>query len=975
MEINNFFNNLITDSNSYQNTIDQKFRKNNGIYYTDYKLARYLIDEFFELNKELYNKNICKKTFFEPCVGIGIFVFAFLDKVSEILNKDEMVQMLYNIFVADIDDNALENFIKKLSDYYFLNYQYEINTSNFKKTNCTNHLLFSQRDKEFKFYKHSDSFGLKTFDIVVTNPPYKNLKAEKNKFENEADYITEKEYYNLISSYARKNFKYSNSGVLNIYKLFVEEIICSYSSDNGYVILLIPSTILSDKSCNGLRSLIFENSNVKSVNCIEENNKIFDGTQAMCSILLKKGEPTKTFRIDTKFEINSKHNYQNINFSKTKSSTSNAIVMLNDSEKDLLKMLNMHKKVKELDFIINKRGELDITANASAIKKEKTNYLFLRGRDIGEYLIRDNQLDFVSHDFVENSPKAEYIKQYRIACQQISNMNKEKRLIFSLVPPDYVLGNSCNFIACEENKYHIDIYYLLALMNSSLMNWYFKLTSSNNHVNNYEIDEFPIPLEPTSKVKNISELTIEYLKRKDDALLNQIDELCTEVLLASDKHSNSPKKGDSKMNIISNFQKDLKDLAGLSISSDNASKIVRGDVKTSDVNILIPKSNDEFIEKCTKALVEKYQKLFKYKILNHTPFKLSELDLEMIECVPQGGNWKNIKQEVINKSKRLLRIQETGGRTTLYGRIDYSKPSYTITTYFNRPGNGTYVHPVHERVISPREAARFQSFDDDYYFYGTKNDLLDQIGNAVPPIMAQAIAKKILENVEIDKSIDLFAGAGGITSGFTHAGIKSKCAVDFVENACVTLKINEPKINVIVGDLTLEETKQKIYKCVEKDRIDLICGGPPCQGFSLAGKRFVDDPRNKLFKEYLHILTHIMPKVFVMENVDGMRSMQGGKVYEEIIKSFSDAGYNVTSNFLYANEYGVPQKRKRLIIIGTRKDLNLDPQSLYPSKVEGEITAEMAIKDLENIPCSADATYDESVAKSKYVQFLRRNID
>src|SRR5699024_9663177 len=124
----------------------------------------------------------------------------------------------------------------------------------------------------------------------------------------------------------------------------------------------------------------------------------------------------------------------------------------------------------------------------------------------------------------------------------------------------------------------------------------------------------------------------------------------------------------------------------------------------------------------------KFIKIKNNEVLNHTDFKLSELDLEMIGPVPQGGNWKDIPHitlfshpfQLFFLSKRLKRITETGGRTTLYGRIDYDKPSYTITTYFNRPGNGTYVHPIHDRVLSVREAARFQGFKDDYYIYGNK---------------------------------------------------------------------------------------------------------------------------------------------------------------------------------------------------------------------------------------------------------------
>src|SRR3989339_681857 len=103
-------------------------------------------------------------------------------------------------------------------------------------------------------------------------------------------------------------------------------------------------------------------------------------------------------------------------------------------------------------------------------------------------------------------------------------------------------------------------------------------------------------------------------------------------------------------------------------------------------------------------------------LYNHVTYSLSSLDLKMVESIPQGGNWKNIPLHI--PSKRLERIRTTGGRTTLYGRLKWDKPSYTISTYFNRPGNGSYIHPVENRVLSAREAARIQSFPDNYIFCG-----------------------------------------------------------------------------------------------------------------------------------------------------------------------------------------------------------------------------------------------------------------
>ncbi|NQU87409.1 MAG: DNA cytosine methyltransferase, partial [Mariniphaga sp.] len=106
------------------------------------------------------------------------------------------------------------------------------------------------------------------------------------------------------------------------------------------------------------------------------------------------------------------------------------------------------------------------------------------------------------------------------------------------------------------------------------------------------------------------------------------------------------------------------------------------------------------------------------KIYNHIAPKFSELERDMVKNIPPGGNWQNIPESV--PSKRLEQIRKSGGRTTYYGRLRNDKPSYTISTYFNRIGNGCHIHPEQERLISIREGARLQSFKDSFIFYGSK---------------------------------------------------------------------------------------------------------------------------------------------------------------------------------------------------------------------------------------------------------------
>lgn len=406
-----------------------------------------------------------------------------------------------------------------------------------------------------------------------------------------------------------------------------------------------------------------------------------------------------------------------------------------------------------------------------------------------------------------------------------------------------------------------------------------------------------------------------------------------------------------------------------SIDKELANQILLGEVK---IDVFCNELN-KFNYSVIYGITKKYVALFNGFLLNHTTFKLSDLDLEMIKNVPQGGNWKNIPIQTVVKSKRLKRITETGGRTTLYGRIDYEKPSYTITTYFNRPGNGTYVHPIHERVLSVREAARFQSFRDDYYFFGNKTQLLKQVGNAVPTLLAFQIGKKIKDVTGCSKSIDLFCGAGGMTAGFKAAGISSLISNDIEEGACTTIKINNPEIDVLCGDITQEETKAKIVKAAHAGGADIICGGPPCQGFSMAGFRANNDPRNQLFREFVDIVKRVNPKVIVFENVEGLLSYQGGKTYREVHSLFSELGYKTEGRTLLASDYAIPQRRKRVIIICTRWDLEVNPSALFPSPITANgnlVTARDTISDLENVECGENARYSESV-ESEILKFFK----
>ena len=333
-------------------------------------------------------------------------------------------------------------------------------------------------------------------------------------------------------------------------------------------------------------------------------------------------------------------------------------------------------------------------------------------------------------------------------------------------------------------------------------------------------------------------------------------------------------------------------------------------------------------------------------LYNHVTYPLSENDLKMVKAIPEGGNWKHIPLSV--PSKRLEQIRKSGGRTTLYGRLRWKNPSYTITTYFNRPGNGAYIHPKDDRVISAREAARLQSFPDDYVFYGSKTSFCKQIGNAVPPLLAYSIAKKVKKQTKTKNVLDLFCGSGGLSKGFEWAGYNIVAANDNFAAACETYRNNHKRTIMIEGDITKKDIKDKLYKSIEGKNIDIVVGGPPCQGFSYAGKRLVDDPRNFLFKEFVEVVKKIKPKVVLVENVEGILTSNGGKTFESIKDSFSELGYKMHGKKLLAVKYGVPQKRKRDVMIGV---LNGDPEKCYPEEILSDESDYISVKHaIGNLP-------------------------
>lgn len=206
--------------------------------------------------------------------------------------------------------------------------------------------------------------------------------------------------------------------------------------------------------------------------------------------------------------------------------------------------------------------------------------------------------------------------------------------------------------------------------------------------------------------------------------------------------------------------------------------------------------------------------------------------------------------------------------------------------------------------------------------------------------------------------IDLFCGCGGFSHGFSRAGFNVVLGIDMWSDAVTTYLANHPQSKAINGDITEITPAQVLAECgMDSSDIDVIIGGPPCQGFSISGKRMIEDPRNRLYKSFVEMVSTIKPKMFVMENVPGLLSMGKGAIKEQILEDFNNAGYNVVTKVLTASDFGVPQARKRVFFIGINPDkIHNTVEFSFPEATHGDsflqlpfVTCKDALSDLDFI--------------------------
>lgn len=218
--------------------------------------------------------------------------------------------------------------------------------------------------------------------------------------------------------------------------------------------------------------------------------------------------------------------------------------------------------------------------------------------------------------------------------------------------------------------------------------------------------------------------------------------------------------------------------------------------------------------------------------------------------------------------------------------------------------------------------------------------------------------------------IDLFCGCGGLSLGFEKAGFNVILGIDAWQDAITTFNFNHKNSKGLCADLfTLnpEDVKNQL----DGKNIDVIIGGPPCQGFSVAGKQIIDDDRNKLYKSFVKFVAYYKPKSFMLENVPNILSIGNGAVKDAIVKDFSDLGYKVVYKVLTASDYGVPQNRRRAIFVGFKNGQEFS----FPTpilEIKNRISSKEALSDLPEGSLEDGAAYP-ACAESEYQKKERKN--
>lgn len=788
------------------------------------------------------------------------------------------------------------------------------------------------------------------FDAIIMNPPYGRLKflrsfvtdSQTRASDTETAATLEADRMVLLRSRLAQVARRTglNVAASDLQSLFTV-LALNALRPHGHMAVISPSAWTSSATYTGLRRRLVGAGRVRSVTHYPESAQLFATVNQPTSVTII-GPPQ-----EAKIEISESTGATSVFIAPDELDPRTLkIPRLSPEEVSAYKLLQQARTLSSYG-ISSRRGEIDLTLDRQLISSEVTEHRLVRGDHLERFTLRtaadsakDGHLTSAGALMVSRRPKAQHVACERIAGRQVSYMGKARRLSFAAIPSGVYVANSCNYLVLSEGT---DRHEVTGVLNSSALDWWFKVHSSNNHVSNAEIDDLPWP----------------ELSTKQKVLVG----LASRAI--ADGRANGGDTGH------------LEDII-------DAMVLLAFGLTRSTARALLTRELDEFRQERVLNLVGWFGRegvpeglLSMAGLSQHTLPTLSSLDRQMISHVPQGGNWQNIPPTV--PSKRLDQIRQMSAergvvRTTYYGRLRPDQPAYTISTYYNRPGNGTNIHPTEDRTLTHREAARLQSFPDGFLFVGNEGAIRKQIGNAVPPKLGEAVGDALQSAGLGGPVVDLFAGCGGLSLGLEDAGLEVAVAVDNDKACEATYTFNRPTELVadpnskrtlfVRSDLSSNEGREAALLAIRQklkgQKVGVLVGGPPCQGFSHAGFRSESDDRNDLAVAFLKVAHELQPDAIVMENVEGILSYKKGGVVRDLLATLRELGYQIESPWLLAAEqFGVPQMRRRVFLVASRQGVVAPPLPRYErclgrrevSRVEGVLPYPVTVADaLSGLP-------------------------
>ena len=816
------------------------------------------------------------------------------------------------------------------------------------------------------------------FDIVLTNPPWELLKPDKREIELLPKEIRE-EYVSKMRSYdswiaanypiSQPKRKFAGWGT-NLSRVGLE-VCLRLVPDEGIIGAVLPASILADYQTVSLRKKLLMEHALLDIGYYPAEAKLYDNADisSVTVVARKSGPPSTVVPLFTHciekedenitIEINSS-SLEKIDFVLPVAFGARAMELLNV-------ISSRYPKWSEFETCdcsgLWAGREVDETGSSKwLMDKNGKMPLFIKGKMIDRYIIREVPDKVVARSKWTPPASAAY---KRIVWRDVSRPSQKRRMIATEIPSGWVAGNSLG-VAYFRDGNDTALRVLLGVMNSTVFEFQLRAYLATGHVSLSALRKVSVPsMEIVKNEKRFAKIVTNILDG------NKNSEVIADAYVAKQLYSLTENEYLTVLKLFGKITPDDRVTyieAYRSLNSDvlGEDELLKDEI-ISDQNTCLSQNNNFSLSrnvnnKKDNSLNEiEENESGNVLIFNHLTGRLSALDMQVVYSVPEGGNWKNIPESV--PSKRIEQIRESykrggGSRSTYYGRLRRDRPSYTINTSLNRPGNGCHIHYEQDRVMSQREAARFQSFPDSFEFIGGQGAVNTQIGNAVPPLLAFQIAKTLGEPGVF---IDLFSGAGGMGLGFKWAGWKPIVANDIEAKFLLTYSQNVHK-KVIVGSITESVVFKKLVSAAEYARATglpfWVLGGPPCQGFSTAGsKRTMEDSRNHLVWDYVRFLDQVRPDGFIFENVTGLLSMQGGTVFNAVREAFSSVMPSLGGQVLSTDNYAIPQRRKRLILVGQSSPdaidweppepitkLNID--ELMSSSVPQAVTVEEAISDL-----------------------------